>query len=304
MAVVINIHEVNDAVWFERFILSLKKEFRFAAFSDLISGQTSKTSLENLCHITVDDGDKTYYNVIFPVLKKYNIQSTVFLSPDILMNHGNFWFQEIVDYNEEYMLRIIADVKNSKISDLKNFPMVHILKCLSVDTVWEIIVRYRQKHNREKKARLNMNIGELKEIYRTGLITCGAHTMRHPILANEGESISRQEITDSIIGLSDILEEKIDCFAYPNGEPDLDYGEREISILRDTDCKYAFSTKPGNFGSDSCLYSIPRFGSSTGDSKKYLKLKILSGSLWGRIMRIKPGNEFANRKSISEILNN
>jgi peptidoglycan/xylan/chitin deacetylase (PgdA/CDA1 family) len=304
MTVVINIHEVNDPVWFEKFILSLRKEFRFAAFSDLISDQTKGTSNENLCHITVDDGDKTYYNVIFPVLKKYNIQSTVFLSPDILLNHGNFWFQEIVDFNDENMLRIIDDVKNSKIGDLKNFPVVHILKCLSIDTVWEIIGRYRQKHNREEKAGQNMNIGELKEIYRTGLVNCGAHTMRHPILANEVEYISRQEIKDSIIGLSDILEEKIDCFAYPNGEPDLDYGEREISILRDTDCKYAFSTKPGNFSNDSYLYSIPRFGSSTGDSKKYLKLKILTGSLWGRIMRMKPGNEFANRKSIREILDN
>lgn len=304
MTVIINIHEVNDPVWFEKFILSLRKEFRFAAFSDLISGQTNRTGNENLCHLTVDDGDKTYYNVIFPVLKKYNIQSTVFLSPDILVNHANFWFQEIVDYNDENMLRIIAEVKNSKISDLRNFPVAHILKCLSIDTVWEIIGRYRQKHNKEKKAGQNMNIGELKEIHRTGLVTCGAHTMRHPILANERDSISRQEITDSISGLSDILGEKIDCFAYPNGEPGLDYGEREISILRGADCKYAFSTKPGNFGSNSFLHSIPRFGSSTGDSKKYLKLKILSGSLWGSIMRMKPGNEFANRKSIREILNN
>lgn len=304
MTVIINIHEVNDPVWFEKFILSLKKEFRFAAFYDLISDQTNRTGNDNLCHITVDDGDKTYYNVIFPVLKKYNIHSTVFLSPDILLNHGNFWFQEIVDYNVENMLRIIADVKDTKIGDLKDFPVGHILKCLSVDTVWEIIGRYRQKHNAEKKAGQNMNIGELKEIYRTGLVTCGAHTMRHPILANERESISRQEITDSILGLSDILEEKIDCFAYPNGEPDLDYGEREMSILRETDCKYAFSTKPGKFGSDSCLYSIPRFGSSTGDSKEYLRIKILSGSLWGRIMRMKPGNEFANRKSLKDILNN
>jgi len=303
MTVVFNLHEVTDPVWFEKFIVSLKKEFRFADLSELINGHTYKNSIENLCHITVDDGDKTYYNVIFPVLRKYNIQSTVFLSPDILLHHGNFWFQEIVDYNNENLHRIIADVKKLNISDLKGFPVTHILKCLSIDTIWEIIDRYRQKHNIERKTGQNLDVGELKEIYRTGLVTCGAHTMRHPILANEEESISRQEITDSISGLSDILDQQIDCFAYPNGEPDLDYGEREVNILSNTDCKYAFSTRPGKFGKDSCLYSIPRFGSSTGDSKKYLRLKILSGSFWGHIMRMKPGNEFTNRKSLKELLN-
>jgi len=50
---------------------------------------------KGFCHITFDDGDKTFYTVAYPILKKHNVPATLFVSPKIVVKQENFWFQEI-----------------------------------------------------------------------------------------------------------------------------------------------------------------------------------------------------------------
>jgi len=80
-----------------------------------------------------------------------------------------------------------------------------------------------------------MSESELKEAYDSGLVAVGAPTQNHPILANETEQTSRYEIQSSILELSDMLGTQVKYFAYPNGIPSLDFGEREIDVLKAMD---------------------------------------------------------------------
>jgi len=302
MAIVINFHELNDPVWFENIICFLKKKYNPVHLPELISLYNKGNELTNICHITVDDGDRSFYKGIYPVLKKHKIPVTIFVSSDAAINQVNFWFQEIMGYERQRLLKIFSEVTGINVNDIKEFPLVNIFQCLTIDPIWEIINRYQKQYKPDKKPCQNMCVNELKEVENSGLVTIGAHTLRHPILANEELHISKNEIASSITNLADILGHEIKYFAYPNGIPDLDFGQREMDLLNDCGCTCSFSTESGNFNLRSSLLSMPRYGLSCGDSRSYMKTKLFFGSYWNKIMKLKPGNESVDRKALLKLI--
>jgi peptidoglycan/xylan/chitin deacetylase (PgdA/CDA1 family) len=299
MGFILNIHHVNDKKWFDDTIVSLKKKYKLVQLPELISLYNNRSSLANICHITVDDGDKSFYNTIFPVLKKRKVPASLYVSPYIAVNQSNFWFQEISDYDDQKLLEVISEVIKVDLSEIRRFSSFNVIKCLTIDRIWDIITRYRKKHKIEIKVCQNMTVDELREVERSGLVVIGAHTMRHPVLANELDSVSEYEIESSISELSELLGHEIRYFAYPNGFPGLDFGYREMSTIRKNGCICSFCTAAGRFTLKSDLLSMPRYGLTSGEKSYYTRAKILSGSNWNWIMRLKCGNEFSQRRVIN-----
>lgn len=302
MSIIINFHEVHDAVWFDNIICFLIKKYNSVNLNDLINLYNSGGDLHNICHITVDDGDKSFYNVIYPVLKKHKIPATIFVSSDVAINRVNFWFQEIVGYERQNLLKIVSEVMDFNLNNKNHIHLDDILKCFTITQILEIINRYQKKFHPAKKPFQNMSVSELKEVENSGLVTIGAHTLRHPILANEEMQVSKDEIISSIANLADILGHEVTYFAYPNGLPGLDFGQREMGILNEIGCLCAFSTESGNFNQSSELLSIPRYGLSCGESRNYIKTRLFCGSHWNKIMELKPGNESVNRKALIKLI--
>lgn len=304
MSVLINFHAINDSLWFDDTACFLKRKYNLVNLQELFYLHNAGNDSNNVCHITVDDGEKSFYKNIFPVLKKHKIHATVFVSPDAAIKQVNLWFQEIIGYDTQKLLQIIAEVTETNLDDVKKINIYNVFKCLKIDLIWEIIIRYQTKHKTHRKLCQNMSVNELIEVENSGLVTIGAHTMKHPILANEEMSSSKYEITSSITTLANILGHEIKYFAYPNGLPFLDFGQREMDILKDNGCQYSFSVETGDFNLESSLLSIPRYGLSSGDSKNYLKVKLFCGTHWNDIMKLKPGNEIVNRRKLLEFIKN
>lgn len=260
---VINFHDVRDMVWFEKVVLILKKKYNIIRTKDLVDYYVNNKRLSNSCLLTVDDGDKTFYDVIYPILKKYNVPAVIFVSPEAASKHKNFWFQEArgLGLNSEAM------------------------KKENLDTMWRKIDEAKTNKKAGDKEPQNMTINQLLEIDKDGLVEIGAHTMMHPILANETDIRSKSEIVDSINGLEAILNHPIYSFAYPNGQPNIDFGEREIEVLKNTTCKIAFSTKSRNIHKTDNIYSVPRFGLSYG-STLFIYIKLFMGKYWNIVKRI------------------
>jgi peptidoglycan/xylan/chitin deacetylase (PgdA/CDA1 family) len=147
-----------------------------------------------------------------------------------------------------------------------------------------------------------MNVNELKEVDKSGLVTIGAHTNNHPVLKNEDDAMSKQEISESINELSDILNHEIKYFSYPNGIPDIDFSERERAYLRESNIQLAFTTVSDNFSSSDDNTCIPRIGISNREKMLYFKTKLFLSSNWETITRLKPGGEYKERKELIQIL--
>jgi len=299
---VINFHDVRSIVWFEKTLNILNNKFNLVSIKEIENFYYNGKILKNSCHLTVDDGDKTFYNIIYPVLKKMNIPATLFVSPKICSDLSNFWFQEIRVIDPDKMKRIISEDYKIDLSILQPYSIFVILKNLKISQIWALIGRYKSIYNLQPIENQNMSIDQLKEIDRSGLVTIGAHTMNHPILANETDETTKQEIVDSIRGLENILEHKVKYFAYPNGTPNIDFFVREIEILKNNNCSLAFSVEKQDFKLADNPFSIPRYGLTTG-SKYFIKAKILLGKNWDLIKNMGSKDEVSLRLELKKKIN-
>jgi len=174
-----------------------------------------------------------------------------------------------------------------------------IFKNMKINQIWDVISKYRSYHNVPLKESQNMSVAELKKVDREGLVAIGAHTMNHPILFNENEEFSNKEIVDSIKILENILGHSVKYFAYPNGTPQLDFSNREIKTLINSNCHLSFSTETKNIDSSNNPLSIPRYGLSLGN-KFFIRTKILLGENWNRIKHISSKDEVRLRIELKE----
>lgn len=298
---IINFHRVNDIVWFDNMICYLKSKYRFINTEELYEYFQGNINLIDACHITIDDGDKSFYDCIFPVLKKHNVYASIYVSPKIIIENSNYWFQEINGYNHLKLIQIIADMSGIPGNSLIKFTADSILKTFKIHQIHEIILKYREITNTQKKSSQNMTINNLKEVHHSGLVTIGAHTMNHPILQNEDDVSSKYEIRESIFELSSLLDHKIKYFAYPNGIPNFDFKDREKTYLKELDIQLTFSTESKNLSIDDDILSIPRIGISDSERMFFFKTKMFLGSLWSPIVKLKPNGEIMERKRIIKI---
>lgn len=298
---ILNFHLVNDIVWFDNIVLYLKSKYVFIQTEVLYEFYQGRISLKNSCHITIDDGDESFYDVIFPVLKKHRIPASIYISPKICKEKINYWFQEVDGYNQLELKRIIADILGISLTTLIKYNSMSILKILKIDQIYEIIKRYRQISKTSKKSFQNMTIENLKEVKKSGLVTIGAHTLNHPVLKNEDEITSKYEIFESINELSGLLNSEIKYFSYPNGIPGLDFSERERSYIRESGIHLAFSTESKNFLFSNDKTCIPRIGISDKENMFFFKTKMYLGSNWEIITRLKPTGEYKERKELVRI---
>ena len=264
MGKVINFHKVTDKKWFESVVCFLKKRYTMIGADQMIDYYCHHQELPSKsCLITVDDGDMTSYTVIYPILKKYHIPAIFFVSPQKITRsgkHRNFWFQEVRSFEDGEQL--MDKIHNGS---------------YEIDDIWEMIDCYRVEHQTNELSEQNMTLDQVLEIDREGLVAFGAHTMEHPFLARESDERSANEIITSIDQLAKMLGHSVHTFAYPNGQPGLDFGQREMETLRKTSCQIAFSTQPKDFSEREVSLAIPRFGLSCG-SLLFIKIKLMLGA--------------------------
>jgi len=271
--IVVNFHTITDIEWFERTIIILKNKFKIIDIRDIESFYHSGKIVRNACHITFDDGDLSFYEKVYPILLKHRLPVTLFVSPQILVNGGNFWFQEIEDYDIKEMVKILMSLTNKQEDYFFNKDIYSIIKLFPIDFAYQAIEIYQKENGVSPKPNQNMSLNQIEEIRKSGLVEIGAHTLTHPILKNETTERSNKEIRQSILLLESLLHQKVICFAYPNGWPEIDYSVREINILRDIGIKLAFSTENHSFSQKNDCLSIPRTGLSHGNSL-YINTKL------------------------------
>ena len=96
---VLTFHKVVSKQWFADVMQTISRSYNFISSEEIEKYYYSNKHFNNCCHICFDDGDKSFYDQAFGVLKQMNIPATIFVSPQIINNNSNYWFQDI-----EYIL--------------------------------------------------------------------------------------------------------------------------------------------------------------------------------------------------------
>lgn len=212
----------------------LKRGYRFITPEELYAYLTGrKVQAEKLVWLSFDDGWKSNYDNVFPVLKKYGIPATIFVATKGIAD-GYYWFTRAFQNRDSSLYNEVGDL-------------------------WVMDNRQRaqtiEKLPPYKGDRITMNAKEIREMTASGLVNWGNHTHDHVM----SDHCTDEELMEEISTCSRVMREITgkDCnliYSYPNGN----YDERTVDILKQMGFAMAATTHIGRVSCTSDAFMIRR----------------------------------------------
>jgi peptidoglycan/xylan/chitin deacetylase (PgdA/CDA1 family) len=289
---VVPLHALPSRDWLVRFVGVIGRHYRFIGAAELDHMLHGGPARDACCHLTFDDGHETFYTDAMPVLADAGIPVSLFVSPAVIKEGANYWFQELTYLQKRLDEAAIRDAICEQFGchrdQIAAFSITLLVLCMTRDDIQRLIDCLKRRHAIAITERFNMTADALREVARSPLVNVGAHTMRHPVLANESDERARWEIEASVTGLSDLLGRTVDMFAYPNGTEGLDFTGREQRVLRECGVRVAVCTDAGVCGPRTNPLAVPRGGhpSLEGEPAARMTARVLFPALYERLRRL------------------
>jgi peptidoglycan/xylan/chitin deacetylase (PgdA/CDA1 family) len=213
---------------FEKQIKYLSKNANIISVNDFFA----KNFKENTCNIaiTFDDGYKNNLEVAAPILKKYNVPASMYITGlNKEEKHRYIWadFAQIAAYSTNKKLSLnneLFEKKNNQYfrnSDSKN--LLEIIKNESPEYSFKLEL-YQQLNDefisvKDEFSELweLMSDEDLKELLKYENITIGSHGLLHNNLGNIKFDNAKTELINSKYFLEQLLQKEINEVAYPDG---------------------------------------------------------------------------------------
>lgn len=253
--------------------------------------------------LTVDDGYRDFYDVLFPLLKKRGWPATFFATTGLLDRTTWFWWDKIAhlidraqprratrrvgDFDVEFDLNT-PEGRLQAWSDVSD-----VMRWLSPQRGAEVVA--------DLSAFLEVDLPATAPDYYAGItwdqaremqeagVLFGGHTVTHPILARLTPEQARWEITESRRRLGEQLGEEPAFFCYTQGGP-ADFNADIEQMVRDAGFEVCYLAYQ-NVDLSTRLLSLPRYSPSFDweefkwvmSGAEYLNLKLLK--LFGHEVR-------------------
>ena len=253
---------------FKNQIEYIKNHFNVIDLQSYLNFLSGKNRLpSNSVLLTVDDGYKDFYTVAFPILKRYGVPATVFLTvdfidkkmwlwhdllnfaldntprSDITFNGRNF---DLADRQERFELKLSFDnICTSYGSSERDLFITQVLKDLKVTVPNSPSAEYAP-----------LTWTQILEMSDCGILY-GAHTCTHPILSKIHPHEALREIRQSKHRIEEVVQKDISAFCYPNGKED-DFNKEVKDMVRECGFMCAFSTIYGMNDLQSDRYALKR----------------------------------------------
>ncbi len=205
--------------------------------------------------LTFDDGYRDTRDFALPVLERHGAPFTVFFVPGFIERTARLWWLEL----EESLRRLdeasidragIALRRPARAAAEKTAAFAKIYWALRarseaelLDVVGALARRAGVDGARIADA-LFMDWAEVAAFSRHPLVSVGAHSMTHRMLAKWPEAAARAEMAGSRAALEGRLGLDVGAFAYPVGDP-TSAGPREFELARRLGFSCAVTTRPG-----------------------------------------------------------
>ncbi|HEX6512902.1 MAG TPA: polysaccharide deacetylase family protein [Chloroflexota bacterium] len=287
---VVPFHVIPSKEWFRTTLRMLGRFYSFISAQELEQYLHGKTRFNSRCHLTFDDGDRTFLEHAFPILQKLGIPATLFVAPAVIERGTNYWFQEFTrarDHLGETAIKAaFCECFGCEYAQIEPFSAMSLALCLSHSDIRRLLDRL----SLPPSPAVNVTVDELRQIANSPGICIGAHTLEHPVLANETDDRAGLEIRQSVRQLAELLGPPVRSFAYPNGNLGLDFGGRERRLLRECGIVWAASMDPGFVSRATDPLAVPRAGcpSLQGESPLRAALRLLLLPYSDRAKRVAP----------------
>ena len=274
--VMLHYHRI-DGCSFETQVRYLSEQCRIVPFDQVVKYVREGADVApGSVVVTFDDGYRSMFSEVYPILQRYQVPATVFLLSGLIDTERATWFDlvEWVIYGAE------GDLNDALPDGLQRFVVIddavatrrellmYLRSCraeVREHYVAEMIERSDKADQPVPEPYRLLAWDQVREMDESGLVTFGGHTRTHPILSRVGMSRARSEILGDKSAIERELGHSISDFAYPNGKAS-DLSAETIRVLARAGYHSAVTTIPGLCGRGTDPYLLPRWGISSEDS--------------------------------------
>lgn len=265
-----------DANEFSRQMAIVASCFNAISLEEALEGLSNNSLPERALCVTFDDGYADNLTIAAPIMRRFRVPATIFVSTDYL-DGGRMWNDSIIE-----SIRLLPEGELS-LQEF-GFPTIMIggeqARRVAAEKLLGV-VKYAAPNIRNALAAhlgsltsglpndLMLTRHQLMGLTEAGF-EIGAHTCSHPILTEIGSVESEREIVESKLVLEKILRKPVRYFAYPNGKPEQDYSISHREIVKNAGYEAALSTHPGVADSFTDKWQLPRFTPWDRSTSKFL----------------------------------
>ncbi|MFM9437703.1 peptidoglycan/xylan/chitin deacetylase (PgdA/CDA1 family) [Janthinobacterium sp. CG_23.3] len=255
-----------DGAQFERHLRLLKRCFNVLPLGQAARRLRDGTLPWRAACITFDDGYADNAEVALPLLQKYGLDACFFIATGYL-DGGQMWNDRII----ERVRHAAGGELDLSAHGLGRLPLGSVAqRLLAIDAILGAL-KYQPFERRQavaaaihdqgaypRRAALMMSSAQVVALRRAGM-EIGAHTQRHPILAQQADPEARSDIGAGKRQLEQLLQAPVTLFAYPNGKHGRDYGAQHVDIVKSLGFEAAVATDWGVARAGCDLFQLPRF---------------------------------------------
>lgn len=251
----LNYHKISGGS-FRKHLGYIQRHYEVLAPEAFLGWLNDEIIIENPSVVlTFDDGYRSFYEEIYPVLKKNGIGAFMFVPTGFIGKTCYFWADKLQAALEKSDARVIViDGKKfylySRLYRSDFYSKVHeYVRALDEENRNEICSRmFEQLNVRISEDDMDkyrfLNWQEILEMGRSGLVVFGSHTVSHPNLTTLSNHALRHELKESKRILEDCLAKPVSAFAYPYGGQGF-FDARVIGELKEAGYSCAFATVQG-----------------------------------------------------------
>lgn len=236
-----------------------KRKYNIISLHDLVDRlDTGLSPLPKTVVFTIDDGYADALDIGAPIFERYQCPASVFLITGWLDGEVWLWYDAVRyligdDKSGSCAVSIGPELvtlqwSNEKEREIRLRSLLERLKDCPTGMVEEIVRELERSVGRKLPQRppssLSPTTWEKVRTWESRGLSFGAHTHRHPILANADSARVRDELSRSVRRLREEVRNPLPVFCYPNGRRS-DYGKREHRILHELGIERAVTAEEG-----------------------------------------------------------
>lgn len=263
---------------FQSICALLSSDYHVISLADLVEARANQMPLpENSVVLTFDDGYASNFELAYPILRKYHLPATVFVTTGFLDGEDMLWFQrvdlalgrtqkEFIDWKiNGHKIRLTFDSRETRQQALVR--LMPELKELADTDLLNEIQRLEQDLEVATPAPDDMPApmrpltwNMLRAMSNSGLVDIGGHTHTHPILSRCDPLAMRAEIATCHQRIFAETGIRPASFSYPNGHAE-DYNRETVKMVEEAGFSCACTMVNGRIGPGTSLLQLPRYGS-------------------------------------------
>jgi peptidoglycan/xylan/chitin deacetylase (PgdA/CDA1 family) len=230
--------------------------FDFVSLDEAWRRVASGVSVRPFLHLTFDDGYRDVRDHALPILEKHGAPATLYVASAFADGEADIWWLAL-EAAIARASRLFVDLGRgeaaveTRTARQKNAAWATIYWRLRAGG--EAALRAETRRLAEGQGidvgsfarELCMRWDELQAVAQNPLITIGAHTVTHPMLAKHSDAVARAEMADSRDAIRAKLGLVAEHFAYPVGDLSA-AGPRDYALAADLGFTTAVTTRPGH----------------------------------------------------------